>query len=52
MTPSSNMFEKKTEKNMHCSKIDVLTQFFKKNIDHLFDKVFKNRSELTITMET
>lgn len=37
---------------MHCSKIDVLKQFLKKYIDHLFDKVFKNGSELAITMET
>lgn len=51
MAPSSNVFEK-NRKNMHSSKIDVLTQFLKKYIDHLFDKVFKNCSELTITMET
>lgn len=35
---ASNVFEK-NRKNMHCSKIDVLKQFFKKYIDNLFDKV-------------
>lgn len=51
MAPSSYVFEK-NRKNMHCSKIDVLKLLLKKYIDHLFDKVFKNCSELTITMGT